>query len=138
MSIRSWWKNAFSNGNASIKEASSPILKISVGDKHVANLYHDESDFCLTYLPGFFEVGIPPFNPEDLHGSLPKIDNIYRSKNLWFVFEDRIGSLDRRDFAEEMRRLGLTKDSDPLELLGKLGAVSIGKPWRLELVRKAT
>jgi len=139
MKIVKWWRKTFAEGGAKIEGTPSPVLKITVGDRHIANLFHDESDFCLTYKSAFLEVGLPPFNPEDFKpGEDPKVDVIYRSKDLWFVFAERISSLDRRDFAAEMRRLGLTKDSDPLILLGKLGTVSISKPWRLELVKKAT
>lgn len=138
MKIRKLWGKKFNEGNARIEESANTVLKITVGDKHIANLLHDDSDFCLIYKPAFSEVGLPPFNPEDLKdGESPKVDFCYRSKELWFVFAERISTLDRRDFAAEMKRLGLSKDSDPLVLLGKLGTVSISKPWRLELVKKA-
>lgn len=137
MNIRNLWKKTFGDGSASIEETPNTVLRITVGEKHIANLYHDETDFCLIYKPAFTEVGLPPFNPEDLKDNEhPIIDHCYRSKELWFVFAERIGALDRRDFAEEMKKMGLTKDSPPLLLLGKLGTVSISKPWRLELVKK--
>ncbi len=134
----SFWRKNFDDGEAKIEDASNPLLKISVGGKPVASLYHDGNDFCLTYNEYFFDTGLPPFNPEDFADkSEIETDKVYRSKKLWFVFAERLGALDRRDYATEMKKLGLNKNSDPLILLGKLSSISISKPWNLELVRKA-
>lgn len=134
MSIMNFWKKKFKEGEVKVEEGSSPVLKIFVGDKYVANLYHDGTDFCLSYREPFNDVQIPAFNPEDLGpNESPKINIIYRAKELWFVFAERLGALDRKDYVEEMKKYGLSKNSDPLLLLGKLGTVSISRPWRLEL-----
>src|SRR3954465_8919698 len=82
-----------------------PVLKITIGEKHVATLFHDDSNFCLVYLPEFLKTGLPPFNPEDLMDKKTvEISKCYLRKDLWFVFAERLTALDREDFIKELAK----------------------------------
>lgn len=140
MEIKKLFRNLFKNKKVNIEESENILLKILVNETHVADLYHDGNVFCLVYKRAFSDIGLPAFNPEDLNSisEQPKIDHCYKNKELWFVFAERLCGLGRRDFQIELKKLGLSEDSDPLLLLGKLGKVSIAKPWRLELAKKSS
>lgn len=120
-----------------IEESNFPLLRVMVRDIHIADLYHDGKDYCLTYKEAFKTLSIPALNPENLKmNETVEVDKCYKSKNLWYVFQERLHSLDRADVVTQLKRYGLTKNSDPLLILGKLGQTSISKPWYLELKSK--
>ena len=116
------------------ERVKKPTLNIMIGNTHVATLFHDGSDFCLVYKPEFLTSGLAPFNLEDLKPTeRPIIDHCYRSKVLWHTFAERLPREDRPDTMALLKELGLSLDTDPLIILGKIGSVSISKPWRLVL-----
>lgn len=123
--------------DASLELEHTPSVKILVGNKHIATIYREGSGFCLTYCPAFLDSGIAPFNPNDFPKNVkatPEIDKIYRAPVLWECFAARLPSKNRDDYATLMSSMGLTGDEDPLIILGKVGKVSIAKPWKLELI----
>lgn len=61
------------------------------------------------------EVGYP------LAVEFPELERDYRSSALFPTFRNRIMSPRRPDFAEHVRRLGLTEQADPFELLSVNG-----------------
>jgi hypothetical protein len=112
-------------------------LKVKVRDTHVADLYYDEETklYRLIYNKSFNEMNLPSLNPEDLpKNGHPEISKSYESESLWFVFRERLNSLERADVASEIAKYGLTKDSNKLVLLAHIGRTSIAKAWYLELV----
>jgi len=114
-----------------------PLLRILVGDFHVANLYREAGEYCLVYNKNFLKAGILPFNSLDTNSaSMPKIDYVYRSSELWLPFSSRLPSPGRPDYERLLKKLGLTVDDDPLLILGKVGKVSISKSWKIELINK--
>lgn len=136
MSNSGLWSKLFGDGGATIESAKGPLLKIMVGENHIADLYHDDNHYCLLYKDAFKSSGLPPFNPEDLGpDSHPVINHCYKRENLWFVFSERLRTLERSDVAEELKKFGLTKNSDPILILGTLGKISIAKPWYFKLVK---
>ena len=58
-----FWNKLFGSGSASIEHGKSPLLKVMAGEIHVADLYHDDKDYCLVYKDGFKHAGLPAFNP---------------------------------------------------------------------------
>lgn len=121
---------------ALVKTESGPILKIVLGDLHLATLYFDGSRYCLLYHSDFLKAHIAPFNPEGLaKDANPEIDKCYYSDVLWHTFASRIPSAERPDFVLLMKSLGLTGSENPLLILSKIGSVSISKPWKLVLVK---
>ncbi len=138
-----WFSKKSSKEDESVEEAlikvGSPVLRVTVGDVHIASLFHDGETYCLTYTAKFSVSGLAPFNPNDLKkGELPEVNKVYRNAELWHVFAVRIPSDSRDDYKELMASLGLKGDEDPLFILGKVGRVSIAKPWKLELVSKVS
>lgn len=129
----------FFKKNIAIESHDSPLLKVMVKDSHIADLYFDGTDYCLTYKEAFKILALPPLNPEnDLKSTEDVvIDKCYKSKSLWYVFQERLFSLDRDDIVKELAQYGLNKNSNPLLILGNLGRSSISKPWSLTLVKKA-
>jgi len=116
--------------------STGPVLNITVNEIHVATLYRDKSGFCLVYLPAYETTNLAPFNPEDLAGETPEINKVYCSPELWQVFRDRIPSENRDDYVELKKKLNLSESDDVLVVLGKIGKVSIAKPWKLVLIKK--
>lgn len=121
---------------ALLKGAMGPIMKIVLGEHHLATLFYDGNRYCLIYHTEFLNSGLAPFNPEQLDKSaFPVIDKCYYSENLWHVFSSRIPSKERSDFEILMKKIGLSGNENPLEILSKIGSVSISKPWKLELLK---
>ncbi len=113
-------------------------LKVKVRETHVADLYYDEETkhYRLIYNKVFNEMNLPSLNPEDLEkNAVPEIGKVYESETLWFVFRERLNSLEREDVATEIAKHGLNKDSNKLVLLAYIGKTSIAKAWYLELVK---
>ena len=109
-------------------------LYVVLGNTRLAKLYHDETAFCLEYLPGFLESKIAPFNPSDLAGKwIPEIGKVYRSPDLWNAFSSRLPSPSRDDFSNLVNILGVSEKDGLLLALAKAGKISISKPWVLEL-----
>lgn len=134
----SWFKSRkkeiLSSVEASIRDAKSPVLRILLGDDHIATLFHDGESYCLAYRENFNASGLIPFHETELKNfTTPEVDRLYRSKDLWPVFEARIPSPDRDDYNLLLKSHRLIGNEHPLEILGKIGAVSISKPWRLEI-----
>lgn len=121
---------------ALIKTETGPILKVVMNNLHLATLYFDGGRYCIVYHEDFVKAGIAPFNPEQLKkNDTPEIDKLYYSEVLWHSFSSRIPSADRPDFKALIKKFGLSGNENPLVILSKIGAVSISKPWRLELVK---
>ncbi|MGE4108229.1 MAG: hypothetical protein AB7F66_13525 [Bacteriovoracia bacterium] len=128
-------KNRSESANEADLRASGPVLRITVGEKQIASLFHDGESYCLLYTAEFASSGLAPFNSNDFSkGKLPEVNHVYRSNDLWQVFASRIPSAERGDFKVLLSSLGLTGSENPLIILGKVGKVSISKPWKLVLV----
>lgn len=126
----SWFK-------ASTKEPSGVTLVISLGGQDLGYLSFRDGNYCLEYLPAFLDSGLLPFNPNDVQkGELPEVDKIYTSPELWHAFSSRLPSPTRDDFNSLLRDLNIANEDDLLVILSKVGKVSIGKPWQLELREK--
>ncbi len=121
---------------ALIKEASGPVLKVVMGNGDLATLFFDGTRYCLIYHEKFLESGLAPFNPEQLDkNESPEIEKCYYSLTLWHVFSSRIPSSDRPDFEKVIKMFNLEGNENPLVILGKVGSMSISKPWKLEVVK---
>ncbi len=132
-----FWSSKKKSGtkNEAVVATSGPVLRITVGKTHIANLFHDGQNYCLEYTLNFASSGLAPFNPNDIpKGTLPEVNRVYRCPELWQVFASRIPSPARDDFKALMTSMGLDGSESPLVILGKVGRVSISKPWKLELV----
>jgi len=117
-----------------VVEVDGPVLKVLVDKSHVASVYKEGLDYCLVYKPAFEASGLLPFNPNEIpRGSHPQVEHVYRSKDLWQVFQARIPSRSRDDYRKLLANMGLSGDEEPLIILGKVGKVSIAKRWNLEL-----
>lgn len=120
---------------ALIESTSGPILLIKIRGIDLATLFFDGKNFCLIYTEAFLDSGIAPFNPNDFKkGESPKPGVPYCSKTLWNAFYSRLPSPSRSDFAE-IKQDNLN-ENELLALLGKVGRLSIAKPWRIELVER--
>ncbi len=129
-------ENKKTDVEAAIENISGPVLRIMVGELHLATLYYDGSNYCLVYTDKFRGTGLSPFNPNDFEkGKFPEVDKTYRSSELWNAFASRLPSPNRDDYTKLLNSMGLSGTENPLIILGKVGKISIAKPWKLELVR---
>ena len=78
------------------------------------------------------EVGYP------LPVEFPDLERDYRASSLFPTFRNRVMSPRRPDFAEHVRRLGLTEHADPFELLSVNGGHRVTDAYEVfpKLVRK--
>ena len=103
-------------------------LKVMLRDRHVANLSMRGNEFILVYEDKFIMSYLHPF-----HGmGMPIIGLEYTSETLWYPFASRMSNLDRSDVKRALTKVGLTKDSNPLEILLAVGTHSICNNWHLE------
>lgn len=122
--------------NATVS-SSGPVLNILFKEVHIATLFRDNSGYCLIYKPQFMETGLVPFHASVVgEVELPEAGRVYHSKELWPAFKARIPSSERDDYLDLLSKNNLNEHSDPLDILGAVGRVSISKPWRLEIVKK--
>jgi len=130
-------KELGNDGNNATVSSSGPVLNILFKDVHIATLFRDNSGYCLIYKPRFLETGLVPFHASKVgEVESPKPGHLYHSEELWPAFKARIPSSERDDYLDLLRKNNLSENSDPLDILGAVGRVSISKPWRLELVKK--
>ena len=80
------------------------------------------------------EIGYCPLTVE-----FPELERDYRASALFPTFRNRIMSPRRPDFAEHVRRLGLTEQADPFELLSVNGGRRVTDAYEVfpKLVKNA-
>jgi hypothetical protein len=129
-------KNETSSDEAALSYGGT-VLRVLLNNAHIATLFHDGDQYGLVYTEKFSSSGLSPFNPNDFDRfANPEVNKVYNSHELWQVFSARMPSPTRADYKRLLTSLGLLGDEDPLVILGRVGRVSISKPWKLELVEK--
>ena len=90
----------------------------------VGTLHRDDDGYVFQYAKEFAESHLP------LLPDFPRIDDTYRSPELWPFFAVRLPPVDRPDVKAQIEKLNIDKD-DTLKLLGSLGQRVISSPYEL-------
>lgn len=99
----------------------------------VAKLTRTNGGFEFVYTRGAEELGFEPFR------EMPHKDRIYYSKELFPIFANRVLAKSRPEYAEYLKWLGLTVNSDhPFHELALTGGVRATDPLELILAPERT
>jgi len=101
-------------------------FELSLGSLHVGTLSRDGDSWLFEYSQAFRQQGkISPIV------DFPKVDQVYRSKELWPFFALRIPSLTQAHVQDYLRDIGRDQ-ADSAELMKRFGRRSIANPFVLE------
>ena len=90
----------------------------------VGRLQREDDGYVFRYSKEFAESHLP------LLPDFPRVDDTYRSPELWPFFAVRLPPVDRPDVKAQIEKLQIDKD-DTLKLLGSLGQRVISSPYEL-------
>ncbi len=99
------------------------------GFQIVGTLTQEDLEFVFRYDPSFVKAGTLPPIPE-----FPRLDQEYRSEQLWAFFEARLPPVERQDIKAMLEDAkGRISPKDVLRVLGHVSKRTVASPYELEL-----
>lgn len=89
-----------------------PVARLAVGVGDIQDLYE------FIYVKGAEEAQNTDFEP---FPAFPKLSEVYRSKELFPFFANRLMSINRPDYSSYLQSLGLDSNADPMLILARSG-----------------